>query len=611
MQTIILGLDAFDPSFCEKLFQEGKLPNLARFLSIDGYRRFEVSNPPQSEVSWTSIATGLNPGGHGIFDFVHRDPMSYTPYVSLLPTKKGFGGIQYVPPFSAQTLFDQAAKRGFPATSLFWPATFPARPDSLVKSIPGLGTPDILGRLGVGTFFTTEKDLEQGDRKTPIETLHQIGKDSFQGMLKGPKKAKRGQEESARLAFQVNKIDKQSAELQIDDYQFNLEKGNWSQIFDLKFKMGTFVKVHALTQVILTSLEPEVNLYFLPLQINPLHSPWHYAVPPKFIKNQWMSNGPFLTIGWPQDTTGLEDGCINDEQFLSLCDSIFTSRERLFMQQLSGFKEGVLGCVFDSLDRVQHMFWRDRPDIIEDWYIKLDDLVGRVVDALQARGLDKTRLLVVSDHGFSNFDQKVHLNRWLIDKSFLNATGSKQAGKLKDVDWQTTKAYALGLNSIHINQQGREGQGIVNERDTDQLANQLRDELLSWRDANGNQVVNRVMTNSEAFSGPLAEYGPDLIVGYAPGFRASQKTGLGEWEKSALEVNQDHWGADHCIDPAAVPGVIFSNQGLGNFDKPSYLDFPMLAIGEDVQGGASAPPPSMSDEDQEMLEERLKSLGYL
>jgi predicted AlkP superfamily phosphohydrolase/phosphomutase len=257
------------------------------------------------------------------------------------------------------------------------------------------------------------------------------------------------------------------------------------------------------------------------------------------------------------------------------------------------------------------MFWRDRPDIIEGWYIKLDDLVGRVVDALQTLGLDKTRLLVVSDHGFSNFDQKVHLNRWMIDKSFLNATGSKQAGKLKDVDWQTSQAYALGLNSIYINQQGREGQGIVHERDTEQLAKQLKDELMTWRDAKGNQVVNSVMTNSEAFSSPLAEYGPDLIVGYAPGFRASQKTGLGEWERSALEANQDHWGADHCIDPAAVPGVIFSNQGLGNLDKPSYLDFPMLAIGEEVQGGASEPPPSMSDEDQEMLEERLKSLGYL
>ena len=611
MQTIILGFDAFDPRFCEELLQKGQLPNLARFLSIDGYRRFEVTNPPQSEVSWTSIATGLNPGGHGIFDFVHRDPKTYTPFVSLLPTKKGFGGIQYAPPFSAQTLFDQAAKKGYPAIRLFWPATFPARPDSLVKSLPGLGTPDILGRLGVGTYFSTVRDIEKGNRKTPVETLQFSGKGRFQAFLKGPSKAKRGGEEAATLPFEIEKLDDQTAKLRIGNHQLELQLGKWSPIFGLSFKMGTFAKVQSLTQIIITSLEPDLNLYFLPLQIDPLHSPWHYAVPPKFVKNTWNASGPFLTIGWPQDTTGLEDGCMNDEQFLALCDSIFESRERIFMHQLAGFNEGVLACVFDSLDRVQHMFWRDRPDVIENWYVKLDSLVGRVEGKLKAKGLEKSRLLVISDHGFTNFGQKVHLNRWLIDNGFLESNGESESGKLMDVNWQSSRAYGLGLNSIYLNLSGREGQGIVESNQVDPLSSQIKEKLLTWQDQDGNRVVNSVSTNAESLSGPLAEFGPDLIVGYAPGFRASPQTGLGEWEKTSLEDNNDHWGADHCIDPSAVPGVLFSNQGLGNFPQPSFRDFPVLATGEEVEGGPAAHPPSISDEDQEILEERLKSLGYL
>ena len=611
MQTIILGFDAFDPTFCEDLLQKGKLPNLARFLSIDGYRRFEVTNPPQSEVSWTSIATGLNPGGHGIFDFVHRDPKTYTPFVSLLPTKKSFGGTQFAPPFSAQTLFDQAAKNGFPATSLFWPATFPARPDSLVKSVPGLGTPDILGRLGVGAFYSTEKELEQGNRKTPVEILQPEGKNRFQSVIKGPSKAKHGGEESAILPFELEVLDDQSAEIRIDKQKITLQIGKWSPIISVSFKMGTFVKVHAITKVILTSLKPEINLYFLPLQIDPLHSPWHYAVPPKFVKNIWNENGPYLTIGWPQDTTGLEDRCMQDQHFLALCDSIFKSREKIFMHQVSEFNEGVLACVFDSLDRIQHMFWRERPDIIEDWYIKLDGLVGRVEDALMSKGMRKARLLVVSDHGFTNFDQKVHLNRWLIDNGFLDSSTDEESGKFKDIEWKSSQAYGLGLNSIYLNLAGREGQGIVEESQVEGLSCQIKEQLLAWKDADGHSVVKNVPVNSEALSGPLAEYGPDLIVGYAPGYRASPQTGLGEWEKSSLEPNNDHWGADHCIDPSSVPGVIFSNQGLGNFTEPSYRDFPLLATGEAVQGGVSSPPPTISDEDQEKLEERLKSLGYL
>ena len=611
MQTIILGFDAFDPTFFEDLLQQGKLPNLARFLSIDGYRRFEVTNPPQSEVSWTSIATGLNPGGHGIFDFVHRDPKTYTPFVSLLPTKKGFGGIQYTPPFSAQTLFDQAARKGYPAISLFWPATFPARPDSLVKSIPGLGTPDILGKLGVGTFYSTDKGNEQGDRKTPVENLQSMGKDRFQASIQGPSKAKGGGEEAARLPFEIELLDDRAAELRVDKQKIKLQIGQWSPIISLTFKMGTFVKVHALTKVILTSLEPEINIYFLPLQINPLHSPWHYAVPPKFVKNIWNVNGPYLTIGWPQDTTGLEDGCMSDEHFLALCDSIFESRERIFMHQLSEFNEGVLACVFDSLDRIQHMFWRYHPDIIEEWYVKLDSFVGRVEDKLQTRGLDKARLLVVSDHGFANFDKKVHLNRWLIEQGILVSRADEETGKLGDVNWQSSQAYGLGLNSIYLNLAGREGQGIVEEIEIESLTQKIKEQLLAWKDEDGNSIVQNVALNQDALSGPLAEYGPDLLVGYAPGYRASPQTGLGEWKKTSLEDNNDHWGADHCIDPAAVPGVIFSNQGLGNFSEPSYRDFPLLATGEAVQGGTSGPPPSISDEDQEKLEERLKSLGYL
>jgi predicted AlkP superfamily phosphohydrolase/phosphomutase len=611
MRTIILGFDAFDPVFCEGLLQKGRLPNLARFLAIDGYRRFEVTNPPQSEVSWTSIATGLNPGGHGIFDFVHRDPNTYTPFVSLLPTKRGLGGIQYAPPFSANTFFDQAAKKGYPAISLFWPATFPARPDSLVKSLPGLGTPDIHGKLGVGTQFSTTQGSDDANRKTPVESLKSVGKGRFQASLKGPCRSKGGQEEPTLLSYELDILDDQRARLEIGNHKLELVLGKWSQIFELSFKMGTFVKVHVLTRVNLTSLSPEVNLYFLPLQINPLHSPWHYAVPPKFVKNSWKANGPFLTIGWPQDTTGLEDGCINDEQFLKLCDSIFETRERILMHQLAEFQEGVLASVFDSLDRIQHMFWRDHVDIIEEWYVKLDGLVGRVEDKIRNKGLKNARLLVVSDHGFSNFDHKIHLNRWLIENGYLVPKEDNDNGNLRDVNWQSSQAYGLGLNSIYLNLAGREGQGIVEPSQVEPLTDEISNKLLAWQDAEGVNVVKSVSTNAEDFAGPLAEYGPDLIVGYAPGYRASPQTGLGEWEKDSLEENRDHWNSDHCIDPQSVPGVLFSNQGLANFPEPSYRDMPVLATGEELEVGSAAPPPSFSDEDQEMLEERLKSLGYL
>jgi predicted AlkP superfamily phosphohydrolase/phosphomutase len=612
MRTLILGLDAFDPTIFEGLANQGKLPHLGQYIQIGGYSRFGVANPSQSEVSWTSIATGLNPGGHGIFDFVHRDPATYSLYPSLLPTRHSLGGTQFVPPFTARTIFDQAASQGYPATSMWWPATFPARLESPVRTLPGLGTPDIQGKLGVGTLFTTELSEPKQVGKTPHEPLRSIGKDRFAGVLKGPKQQTRGGVQSSSLDFSLEKLGDSSARLKIGPSAFDLTVGTWSPIFEVSFQLGRFVTIQALARVTLGQVHPDLRIYFLPLQLHPLHSPWHYATPGGFVKETWKASGPFLTLGWPQDTTGLEDGCITDDQFLSLCDSIDRTRETVLMQHLGSFNEGLMGIVFDSLDRVQHMFWRDRPDVIEDWYIKLDALVGRVEDRLRLSSTrERTRLVVVSDHGFARFDHKVHLNRWLLEQGLLSAPEPNGAGKFQDVEWNKTQAYAIGLNSLYMNLAGREAKGCVDLREKESLEIQIQKKLLNWPGPNGNTVVREVWRRDQVFEGTLSGFAPDLIVGFAPGFRASQENGLGQWLEHSVLPNHDHWGADHCIDPNCVPGVIFSDSGLDGFPNPTYRDIPALTIGAAPDPNRATTPAPYSEEDQDIVEERLRSLGYL
>lgn len=611
MRTIILGFDAFDPGIFERLLEAGRMPNLSQFIDGDGYARLKIANPAQTEVSWTSIATGQDPGGHGIFDFVHRDPGNYTPQVSLLRTKKGLGGTQFVPPHDAPTIFDQVVRDGFPATALFWPATFPARFESPVRTIPGLGTPDILGKLGVGTEYTSESGAAEDGRKTPIRRLAAAANRTFRGQFFGPSRKKRDRIEETTLPFELQLAADSSAVLRVDGKEIPLKEGEWSPIVELVFKMGFLVKVRAITRLILTKTAPEVRLYALPFQIHPLHSPWRYATPKDFVKDSWQVADRFLSLGWPQDTTGLEEDCMNDAQFLALCTSILDTRERIFMHHLSQFNEGLLAAVFDSLDRVQHMFHRDRMDVVEEWYMRLDALVGRVQDALASHGDGETHLLVMSDHGFAPFGYKVHLNRWLIDREYLKPREGEDSISKEGVDWDSSSAYALGLNSIYLNLQDREGQGSVALSAADAQVQEIRDALLKWEGPSGERVVASVATRSEALHGPLAAYGPDLLVGYSPGYRASSQTGMGAWGEDSIEPNEDHWGADHCIDPEAVPGVLFSNRGLDGLGSPSFRDIPELITGRGLEGSDEAPPPpSYSEEDQEVVEERLRSLGY-
>jgi hypothetical protein len=168
------------------------------------------------------------------------------------------------------------------------------------------------------------------------------------------------------------------------------------------------------------------------------------------------------------------------------------------------------------------------------------------------------------------------------------------------------------LNSIYLNLSDREGQGSVPVGEQTAVLNKLCDDLLRWQGPDGRAVVQKVWRQHEAFEGPLAEYGPDIMVGFAPGYRASSQTGLGGWEKACVEANHDHWGADHCINPEAVPGVLFSSEGLSNFPNVSYRDIPAITINAAPDSTGSAPPPTSSgSEDEKGIEERLKSLGYL
>ena len=320
MRTIIVGFDSFDPSVFEALQQAGRMPNLSKFVEQGGYSRLEVCSPPQTEVSWTSIATGVDPGSHGIFDFVHRDPQTYIPYVSILPTKQSVMGEQFLHPYNTKTLFQEAADMGYPATALWWPALFPARPEIPVATIPGLGTPDIRGQLGVGTYLTTQP---REMKKVKVTALEAAGANKFTAALEGPTvKTKEGMR-PALLPVTVEVLDDTSASLTIGKEKYKLSLGVWSPVIEVKFAAGFAMTIHAVTQVILTQVKDGVSLYFVPLQIHPLHSLWHYATPASLVKESWNVTGGFLTLGWPQDTNGLEEGCISDQQFLDLCDLIF------------------------------------------------------------------------------------------------------------------------------------------------------------------------------------------------------------------------------------------------------------------------------------------------
>jgi hypothetical protein len=465
--------------------------------------------------------------------------------------------------------------------------------------------------MGVGTLFSTDAGLLDGSGKITVVPLEAVGSARYRGLLTGPTgKTLRGSRESS-LPLVLQLRDEGSAHLALGSRGLDLQLGTWSPIAEIAFDLGRWVKAHAVTRAILTQVHPHVRLYVMPLQLHPLRSPWRYGSPGSFLNQLWKEHGPFLTLGMPQDTTALEECYITDDQFLALCDSIFETRRRMLMDLLPGFREGLLAAVFDSLDRIQHAFSRDRLDIVERWYVKLDALVGEVAQRLADLGMDGIRLAILSDHGITRFEHKVHLNRWLVEHGYLVEVPQGESNDLSAVDWSRTRAYAVGLNSLYLNVAGREAQGSVGPEQIEGLTRRLQDELQAWRGPDGSPVVQRAWRREETFAGPLAKYGPDMVVGYAPGYRASAETGLGKWKETVVEPNQDRWNSDHCVDHRAVPGVLFANLDLQAYANPSYRDIPDLVIGMEPSQSDVPPAPELGREEMEAIEDRLKGLGYL
>ena len=90
-QVIMLGFDGLDPKLCRRLLDEGRMPNFARLAAQGSFLPLGTSTPPHSPVAWASIITGADPGEHGIFDWIHRNPADYMPYLCTTRTTTGSG----------------------------------------------------------------------------------------------------------------------------------------------------------------------------------------------------------------------------------------------------------------------------------------------------------------------------------------------------------------------------------------------------------------------------------------------------------------------------------------------------------------------------------------
>jgi predicted AlkP superfamily phosphohydrolase/phosphomutase len=311
--------------------------------------------------------------------------------------------------------------------------------------------------------------------------------------------------------------------------------------------------------------------------------------PPTFVQDVSKKLGLFYTTGFQEDHKARTNGIFDDDEYARQAGHVLEERLAMFDYAVQDYDDGLLFFYFSSSDLQSHMFWWNSDDPhpireadeakkyfghIKRLYQRLDALVGDLYDRYGSRAT----IIVMSDHGFANFGRQFNLNTWLRELGYLGPPECKSI--MRDVDWSQTAAYGLGINGLYLNLKGRERDGIIEPGEMQEaMLTELATRLEAVRDFNGQQVIRNVYRADKVYSGNATALAPDLIVGYARGYRASWDTCLGDISDDVLLDNNMAWSADHCADALEVPGVLFCNRPIRR-TGPALVDLAPSILSE-------------------------------
>lgn len=596
-RAVILGFDGMDPDLAERFMNEGRLPSLAKLREKGTFSKLRTTFPAISPVAWSTFMTGVNPGKHNIYDFLARDTNNYLPFLSSAQIK---GPKRHIKIGEYSIPFGKTEIKGMRKSTPFWhwlgkagifssvirvPVTFPPEKfDGVLLS--GMCVPDLKGSQGTFCLCTTRSSGEkfrEGGVRVPIERNDGV----YHSYVSGPDSPlteKAGQE--LRVPFEIRPdIFAQQARLTVGSEKVTLRVGEYSEWIPVEFKAGLGFNAHGICRFFLKEVSPEVEVYVTPVNIDPGHPDLPISHPVTYSIYLAKLHGAFATLGLAEDTWALNEHVLDDDAFLAQAYGNHEDREKMLFDALDKTRQGLCTCVFDTTDRVQHMFWRyleedhpaardipkgQRRNVIQDLYQRMDNLIGRVMEKIDGQ----TLLMVISDHGFKSFARCMNLNAWLHQNDYLTLkAGRTESGDwFEDVDWSRTRAYTMGLNGLYLNLKGREKHGIVDPAEADALKSEIKHKLTGLVDpATGTESVTGVFITDNVYRGPYTDNAPDLLVGYGAGYRASWDSVMGKVTAQIFEDNVKAWSGDHCVDPRLVPGVLFSSHKFIE-ETPAIVD---------------------------------------
>ena len=588
-RVVVLGIDGFDYHLAVDLMARGRLPHLSALAAKGTFSMLATSTPPLSPVAWSTFITGMDPGDHGIFDFIHREPATLESFLSTsrtVPPGRMLTLGPYQFPLSAGRVdllrggtpfWDVLEARGIETSIMRMPANFPPS-GTATHELSGMGTPDMLGTYGIFTLFSSRPEVFErkdvsGGVVQPIDVIDGVAR----GSVEGPPNPYLVKATPLTVTFAAHvDRDRHSVKLVVGDESRVLRVGEWSSWVPVGLELLPFSTLPGEVRFLLKSLTPYFELYVSPINLDPMAPALPISTPDDYAAELAAAGGRFYTQGMPEDTRARNADALSADELLAQARLTAAENRQQFSYVLDRFTDGLLFYYFGHVDQVSHVMWRamdpghpayteaDAPyrTVVEDLYAAMDTVVGETAARLGPNDV----LVVMSDHGFASWRRAVNMNSWLRDAGYLVVTSDRAglAPGLSGVDWTRTRAYAVGLNGVYVNTQGREGKGIVPAAARAALATEIAAKLQATIDpATGQPAVTKAFVTAQAYAGhAYPQLSPDIIVGYARGTRVASDSALGIVAADVFSDNRENWSGDHSMDPDHVPGVLYTSRAL-------------------------------------------------
>ncbi len=553
-------MDGATMELIEPWVKEGKLPNLGRMMKSGVWAELLSTMPYITTTAWSSFATGLNPGKHGIFDFYQHVPKTFDVYFTNSGVRCG------------RTLWDRVGEQGKKVCVINVPMTYPPEKVNGVL-VSGMDAP------GTAARFTHPERIYRDLKEALGEYIIDFHFDEIQ------KGATPGLRDYALFFEKLAEM----TENRLKATEYLMEKNPWDLL---------------------------VTVFVGPDRIQ--HQLWKYMDPshPQHDRREAEQLGDAILKVYRK--------C--DEALGRLLDRIDDDTSVLIMS--------------DHGAGPSHRVFYVRSWLEANGYLARKDSAESTLN-LRKGAVSAAKSLFAIGKKFIPKRIKKRL------KSRLGRDKYIAMRLYFDVDWQETTAYSEGVcGNIFVNLKGREPHGIVEPgEEYERVRGDIIAKLMEVKDPEtGKKIVKQVHRKEELYSGPFLDNAPDLLVEGYPEYHCRGDSFMKESSagneaffcdapmsgshkiNGAFLALGPHFKRGYCLSDAEIIDIAPTVLYLLGMDIPETIDGKVLTEGldedyvrrnpirkskeDEVDGGMSGKD-VYSAHEKELIEERLRGLGYL